>query len=338
MPSISVIVPVYQAEKYVKKCVESVLKQTFPDWELLLIDDCSTDETPAICDQCAAEDDRIRVFHKKKNGGVSAARNLGLNEAKGDYIAFLDADDRFEFRALETLWCLREQTGADTVGCAHLNLAPNGNKSVELLLPAGVYDEQGIREGIVYPLLGDRLTAPVFNGFIWRYLFSAEILRSARITFEGAYLEDELFLMEYFCNAKKLAVTEQPLYRYFLNPSSVTHKYMKDFMKVFARFMQRKEALVQKYQLEAARPQWRENSNWAGLLIAIGNEYAASNPKTVRLKQETVKEICRRPEMAKAIAEVTPVGLSPNKQMVANYVKKGRFFILTQLYRLKNRI
>ena len=76
----------------------------------------------------------------------------------------------------------------------------------------------------------------------------------------------------------------------------------------------------------------------AGLLIAIGNEYAASNPKTVRLKQETVKEICRRPEMAKAIAEVTPVGLSPNKQMVANYVKKGRFFILTQLYRLKNRI
>ena len=338
MPSISVIVPVYQAEKYVKKCVESVVKQTFPDWELLLIDDCSTDASPAICDQCAAEDDRIRVFHRKKNGGVSAARNVGLNEAKGDYIAFLDADDRFEFRALETLWCLREQTGADTVGCAHLNLAPNGGKSIEPLLPAGVYDEQGIREGIVYPLLGDRLTVPVFNGFIWRYLFSADILRSARITFEGAYLEDEIFLMEYFCNAKKLAVTEQPLYRYFLNPSSATHKYMKDFMKVFTRFMERKEALVQKYHLEEARPQWRENSNWAGLLIAIGNEYAASNPKTVRQKQAAVKELCQRPEMAKAIAELTPVGLSPNKQMVANYVRKRQFFILTQLYRLKNRI
>ena len=338
MPSISVIVPVYQAEKYLKKCVESVVKQTFSDWELLLIDDGCTDDSPAICDQCAAEDDRIRVFHKKKNGGVSAARNLGLNEAKGECIAFLDVDDRFEFRALETMWCLREQTGADTVGCAHLNLYANGNKSVEPLLPAGVYDEQGIREGIVHPLLGDRLKVPVFNGFIWRYLFSANIIRSARITFEGAYLEDELFLMEYFCNAKKLAVTEQPLYRYFLNPSSATHRYMKDFMKVFGRFMERKEALVKKYQLEAARPQWRENSNWAGLLIAIGNEYAPGNSASIRERQKAVKELCRRPEMAKAITELTPEGLNPNKQMVANFVKGGHFFILTQMYRLKNRI
>ena len=338
MPSISVIVPVYQAEQYLKKCVESVTKQTFSDWELLLVDDGCTDGSPALCDQCAAEDDRIRVFHRKKNAGVSEARNLGIREAKGEYIAFLDVDDRFEFRALETLWSLREQTGADTVGCAHLNLAPDGSKSVEKLLPAGVYDEQGIREGIVYPLLGDRLQPPLFNGFIWRYLFSAKILHSARITFEGAYLEDELFLMEYFCNAHKLAVTEEPLYRYFLNPSSATHRYMKDFMKVFSRFMERKEALVKAYHLEEARPQWRENSNWAGLLIAIGNEYARGNDASVRKKQKAVEAICQRPEMAKAIAELTPMGLSPNKQMVANLVKGQHFFTLTQLYRLKNRI
>ncbi|MDY5611904.1 glycosyltransferase family 2 protein [Dysosmobacter sp.] len=338
MPSISVIIPVYQAETYLKKCVESVVKQTFSDWELLLVDDGCTDDSPAICDACAAEDDRIRVFHKRKNGGVSAARNLGLNEAKGDYIAFLDVDDRFEFRALETMWCLREQTGADTVGCAHLNLYANGNKCVEPLLPSGVYDDQGIREKIVAPLLGDRLTAPVFNGFIWRYLFSAEVIRSARLTFEGAYLEDELFLMEYFCNAKKLAVTEQPLYRYFLNPSSATHRYMKDFQKVFDRFMERKEALVKKYELEKLRPQWRENSNWAGLLIAIGNEYAVGNDISVRKRQKNVQALCQRPDMAKAIAEITPMGLTPNKQMVANLVKGGHFFVLTQMYRLKNRI
>ena len=108
MPSISVIVPVYQAEKYVKKCVESVTKQTFSDWELLLVDDGCTDGSPAICDACAAEDDRIRVFHRKKNAGVSEARNLGLREAKGAYIAFLDVDDRFEYQALEILWNLRE--------------------------------------------------------------------------------------------------------------------------------------------------------------------------------------------------------------------------------------
>jgi hypothetical protein len=195
-----------------------------------------------------------------------------------------------------------------------------------------------IREQIVYPLLGDRLTQPVFNGFIWRYLYSAAIIRGKKITFAGAYLEDELFLMEYFCNARKLAVTEAPLYRYFLNPSSATHRYMKDFLKVFAGFMARKEDLVRRYELESARPLWRENTNWAGLLIAIGNEYSASNKASVREKRKAVKEMCLRPEMAAAIKAVTPVGLSGNKQMVAKLVKGKHFFTLTQLYRLKNRI
>ena len=263
---------------------------------------------------------------------LSAVSELKVTD-KGVEVKFVD-----RVRALETLWSLREQSGADTVGCAHLNLTADGKKFAEKLLPAGVYDEQGIREGIVYPLLGDRLTVPVFNGFIWRYLFSASIIRSAHITFEGAYLEDELFLMEYFCNAHKLAVTEQPLYRYFLNPSSATHKYMKNFLQVFGRFMERKEALVKKYKLEDARPQWRENTNWAGLLIAIGNEYAAGNEASVRKKQKAVEELCRRPDMAKAIAEITPMGMTPNKQMVANLVKGKHFFTLTQLYRLKNRI
>jgi len=338
MPSISVIIPVYQAEKFLKGCVESVRKQTFSDWELLLVDDCSRDGSPALCDSCAAEDDRIRVYHKTKNGGVSEARNLGLGEAKGDYIAFLDADDRYEPSCLETLWSLTEETGADSAACAHLNLWPDGACDTELVLPAGVYDGEGIRKGIVYPLLGDRLTQPVFNGFIWRYLYSARIIRDHQIRFEGAYLEDELFLMEYFCCARLLAVTDQPLYRYLYNPASATRKYMADVMQVFSRFMERKEALVEKYGINDVCPVWRENTNWAGLLIAIGNEYARGNHQPARLKQKAVRELCRRPEMAGAIRAVTPVGLSPNKQMVARLVKGRHFFLLTQLYRLKNRI
>ena len=337
MPSISVIVPVYQAEAYLEGCIESVKSQTFTDWELILVDDGSRDGSPAICDRGAAEDSRIRVFHKP-NGGVSTARNLGLQEARGEYIAFLDSDDRFVARTLETLWSLCRQTGADSAGCAHTNLQPDGGESVELLLPEGVYDEQGIREKIVYPLLGDRLTQPVFNGFIWRFLFSAEIIRSANITFEGAYLEDELFLMEYFCNARRLAVTEQPLYRYLLNPNSATHKYMKDLMQVFDRFMERKEDVAARYDLESARPRWRENSNWAGLLIFVGNEYAKGNPKTIRQRQQAVEALCRRPDMAKAIADLAPTGLGRNKQMVVDLVRKKQFFLLTLLYRLKNRI
>ena len=337
MPCISIIVPVYQAEKLLPACVDSVKQQTFQDWELILVDDGSRDRSPAICDRYAAEDARIRVFHKE-NGGVSEARNLGLKNAVGAYIAFLDADDRFEPQTLEVLLGLCEEHGADSAGCAHWNLLPDGSKTPERLLSAGVYDEEAIRERIVYPLLGDRLSVPIFNGFIWRYLFTAEILRSAAITFEGAYLEDEIFLMEYFCNAKKLAVTEEPLYYYYFNPNSATHRYMKDFLQVFRRFMERKEAVADKYRLHDARPQWRENSNWAGLLIAVGNEYAAGNSKPIRKRQNYIRWLCGQPEMEQAIKTLTPVGMSGNKQLVAKLVKRRCFTLLTLLYRIKNRI
>lgn len=217
MPSISVIVPVYQAEKFLHRCLDSVARQTFSDWELILVDDGSTDGSAALCDRFAAKDNRVRVFHRKKNQGVSEARNLGINEAKGDYIAFLDADDCYEFQALETLWNLREQSGADAAACGLTYLWPGGKQSVQAQLPAGVYGGAEIREKLVLPLTGDRLTQPVFNGYSVCYLFSTELIRKNHIAFDGPYLEDELFVLEYFCNARTLAVTDQPLYRYFLH-------------------------------------------------------------------------------------------------------------------------
>lgn len=131
MPSISVIVPVYQAEKFLRDCVESVRRQTFSDWELLLVDDGCTDGSPALCDELAREDDRIRVFHKERNSGVSETRNVGLDHVRGTYIAFLDSDDQYEPQCLETLWNLRERAGADTAACAHLNLWPDGSETPE---------------------------------------------------------------------------------------------------------------------------------------------------------------------------------------------------------------
>ena len=92
MPKVSVIVPVYKAEKYLHRCVDSILSQTFTDWELLLIDDGSPDRSGEICDEYAKKDTRIRVFHKE-NGGVSSARNMGLDIAKGKWIVFVDSDD-----------------------------------------------------------------------------------------------------------------------------------------------------------------------------------------------------------------------------------------------------
>jgi Glycosyltransferases involved in cell wall biogenesis len=98
-PLISVIVPVYKAEEFLPKCINSILSQTYTNFELLLIDDGSPDNSGKICDEHASKDSRVRVFHKQ-NGGVSSARNLGLREARGEWISWVDADDWIE----KTCW------------------------------------------------------------------------------------------------------------------------------------------------------------------------------------------------------------------------------------------
>lgn len=337
MPTISVIVPVYRAEAFLRKCTDSILQQTYTDLELLLIEDGSPDESGALCDAIAAEDDRVRVFHKE-NGGVSSARNLGLEHAAGTYIAFVDSDDWLEPNALELLLRALETGRADAAGCGHYNVTADGQRTPEPpALPGGSYGPEKVTTGIVDRLLGDRLTQPVLNGFIWRFLYRRSIIADNRIAFEGAYLEDELFLLEYFCCAHRLVIVDQPLYNYYWNAASATHKYMADYMDVFHRFMERKEALVKRYDLHRHSPRWRENSNWAGLLIAVANEYAPGNSATWKEKQQKVEGYTQLPEMRQAIAAVSPSGLGRNKQIVADLIRGRHFWLLTLLYRIKNR-
>ena len=113
-PEISVIVPVYKVERYLNECIDSILAQTFTDFELILVDDGSPDNCPALCDAAAAKDSRIRVIHQK-NRGLSGARNAGLDAAEGEWIAFVDSDDMLLPQALEKAHSTAEKTGADVV-------------------------------------------------------------------------------------------------------------------------------------------------------------------------------------------------------------------------------
>lgn len=339
MPKISIIVPIYKAEAVLAKCVDSVLAQTCSDWELLLIDDGSPDGSGALCDDYAGQDDRVRVFHKS-NGGVSSARNLGMAEAGGDYILFIDADDWVEPTACQTLLEALEGAGADSAGCAHWNIQPDGVKWAEPgALPAGVYGAEAIRTGIVDRLLGQRLGRPgeVLNGFIWRFLFSRQIIAGHGLRFSGAYLEDELFLMEYFCLAQRLVMVDKPLYYYLQNPASVTRNYLPDYMDTFRRFLTAKEAVVARYSLEEDDPQWRWSTCWAGLLIAIGNEFAPGNPAPLGEKRRQVEGFTLEPGMAEAIRALEPRGMGRNKQLVAGLVRRRWFGLLALMYAVKNR-
>ncbi len=339
MPELSVIVPVYKAQEFLITCTDSILKQSFTDFELLLVEDGSPDDSGALCDAIAKTDPRVRVFHKE-NGGVSSARNLGMEEARGRFLAFADSDDWLAPNALELLYRAAVDSGADSAGGGHYRAEVDGQLTEEKgALPAGVYGFDEIRKGIVIRLLGERLGQPgtVLNGFIWRFLFTREIVMEHEIRFEGAYLEDELFLMEYFCHAKKLAMVDAPIYYYLQNPVSVTRRYLPDYMETFTRFMEKKEDLARRFGLDEALPLWRENSNWSGLLIAVGNEFAPGNTAPLAEKRKAVQAMCARPEMAAALRAIEPKNLGRNKQVVADLLRSGRFFLLSLLYAMKNR-
>lgn len=340
MPAISVIVPVYRAENCLARCVDSILAQTFEDFELLLIEDGSPDRSGALCDEYAARDSRVRAFHKE-NGGVSSARNLGMAQARGTYIAFADSDDWMAPEELEVLHRLVTENDADSAGCAHYNTDGRGSSAAEPgALPAGVYQGDAIREGIVDRLMGHRLEQPgqpVLNGYIWRFLFSREIIVSENILYEGAYLEDELFLVEYFCRARKLAMTDRPLYYYYYNPDSAIHRYMPGYQETFRSFLARKRQLAQRLDTARRVPDWELSTLWAGLFIAVANEYAPGNPFSPGEQAARVRAIARQPDFARAISAMKPTGLSRNKRVVAALLRGGRYRLLTLLYRIKNR-
>ena len=121
MPKISVIVPVYNVEKYLRKCIESILNQTFREFELILVDDGSTDSSGKICDEYALKDSRIKVIHKE-NGGASSARNAGLDVAKGEYIGFVDSDDWIEMDMYGELYRLIKENNTDISVCGINNI------------------------------------------------------------------------------------------------------------------------------------------------------------------------------------------------------------------------
>ena len=208
-PQISIIVPVYNSEKYLGACIDSILSQSFRDFELILVDDGSRDSSPRICDDYAQKDGRVKVIHKA-NGGVSAARNDGLDIAKGEYVTFIDSDDWVEREYLETLSNYRDY---DIVFFSHRMIYEDGYTS-EFKFEEKEGDKQNIW-GIVASLRKNAAGSN-FYGYTWNKMFCRDIIEKYKIRFtEGLRIsEDEVYTLDYCTHAKSIKVLPLCLYNY----------------------------------------------------------------------------------------------------------------------------
>lgn len=215
---ISVIVPIYNVEKYLGKCLNSILDQTFTDYELILVDDGSTDSSGDIADEYALKDDRISVIHKK-NGGLSDARNHGIEKANGEYVCFIDSDDWIEKTYLEELHELAVKNEADITICDFQK--NTGDSVITQPKEFAVVIETGI-DAI------DNLYSDKYGIYVvaWNKLYNRDLFTDLRYPV-GMIHEDEAIFGDLFCEAKKVVRTERILYNYRVNneTSIMSSKY-----------------------------------------------------------------------------------------------------------------
>lgn len=224
---VSIIVPVYKVEKYIRTCIESVQAQTYSDWELILVDDGSPDKCGEICDEYASGDSRLTVLHTQ-NGGLSSARNRALDcPPKGDFVTFLDSDDFWHPDYLKTLMTLAQDNNADIVQC-------------------------GLTRGtdIVFPKIEENVKVNLYDNHTVFLSGAAEIIMCAKIFKTslwdgirmpvGLYNEDDWTMWKLYYHASRIVVTSEKLYYYTYNPTSTMAKFnKKPDLRYFAAYDER---------------------------------------------------------------------------------------------------
>lgn len=247
---ISVIIPIYKVEKYLERCVDSVINQSYSNLEIILVDDGSPDQCPVICDDYAKQDNRVKVIHKI-NGGLSSARNIGLDIAKGDYIYFLDSDDFLCEDTIQSLYEFLKNNDADISICSMKYVDESGR---EINAPM---DSPILTENISGVIAIEKIfqEAGYYYVPVWNKLYRKDIFKELRFPV-GRIHEDEFIVHHVFSKCKKIACTSQKLYNYVQRSDSIMGKretglnldYLEAYLErlVFLNKMPIKESLKER--------------------------------------------------------------------------------------------
>lgn len=321
----SVIVPIYKVEQYLHKCIDSILAQTFTDFELLLIDDGSPDNCPRICDEYAEKDDRVRVIHKI-NGGLVAARNSGVTAAKGKYICYVDGDDWISPKLLETIWNkVLSKITVDMVVYQGVRQFETRQVPLPEGPDEGLYDKERLKEE-VYPYMMYDCRKPFCNGLIfpvaWNKVFRRELLLEHYCKEERIRMgEDNAFVFECLYEAKNVFFIKDSLYYYNqINIGSMTNnydpnrfennKYMVNYM---VRNMGGKDPVIDN-QLNAFKAYW--------VMMAVFHEVKCGRPLC-----SAKKHIASSIKVNRSIDDIDLKGLPISAQIFIILLKMKQYML-----------
>ena len=231
MPSLSIIIPVYQAKEYIEKCIKSILEQSFPDFELLLVDDGSKDGSGIICKNFAKKDERVKYI-RQENQGVSSARNTGLDHASGEYITFVDADDWMEEHAFQEYMDAMKESNADILWHGFMkDIWRDGKKTSSTKgqpETEGVFLKKAMKKYILEQ--NGEIAVNVFS-----YLFKKELLDDIRFNIKMPYAEDTVFIMQALTKARQYCLQKSNRYHYNARIGSAAYRWQPKMLECYEK-------------------------------------------------------------------------------------------------------
>lgn len=301
---ISIIVPVYNSSKYLRSCIDSILKQSLSDWELILVNDGSTDDSGEICDEYAVKYPAIRVIHKE-NAGVSEARNTGLVAATGEYVGFVDSDDTIRPEMYQEMYDAAMENDAEIVMCDAVTVYPDGRTEPDTI--AQLSESCAIEHSNWTPDLLKEMA-----GSAWRCIYQRRLIERNRVRFPTSlkFSEDRIFNLYLMGYASRLCYLKKGFYNRLMWEGSAVHRFHQDYYENI-----KKAAQTTKQAIENV---WRfENKNYekiyleqfiGGAIAAINNYCYSSSDMTWKQQWSMIGAICKDDELQNAISASNTAG------------------------------
>ena len=325
---VSIVVPVYNVEKYLNRCMESLVNQTLRDIEIILVDDKSPDGSAALCDEWAKKDGLVRVIHKTVNEGLGYARNTGIEAASGEYITFPDSDDYLELETLERLYDYAKKDNLDAVYCEFNTDDYPGFHAISY--PDGIYKGRKALESVMLEMIGaepEYQSDVKFQVSAAKVLYSLDTIKKNNLRFVSErqiISEDLIWNLEFLNVANSIRTTSDRFYHYCLNQASLSHTYrpdryvrlceMAEFLKNFTKCFEDKDA----FSLRLRRTTLFYLRTYVLSMVTFKNNKAIRDAVCSQTIQTILKNY--------------PISRMPFRYKMLYYTLKFRFFSLLKFF------
>lgn len=345
MPKVSIIVPIYNAEKYLRKCIDSIRNQSLSEIEIILVNDGSIDSSLAICEYYQKLDSRIRVIDQP-NSGVSSARNSGLKVVEGEFIGFIDPDDWIEKDMYESMYEKATRLNADVCLCDYIEETCSVKTPIKLNLAEHILNKEQVLNNILPNMLSSNnlnsnAHKDVIMGSVWRMLIKKELIKKYNLQFEiGIPLaEDLIFCVQVLLNSNIVCIDPKPYYHYILKQNTAVNSYRENMY-----FLNRKVHLILEGILinKNVYVQLKERMDirYVNMVVlnGISNETRKENKKSIKDKIKTINIICSDKKLKNIMKRVNTTGYTIRKRLVLFGLKRSSTLFLYSYYTLLNKI